>query len=134
MRKKRMEVKICLNFEAIPPNHLLIILHEDECFFLYPSKGDVQARHNWVKLFLNVHSYFHTLLEDKCFFFISILRKMKYKQDIMDWNHFWRSILIFLHFKKMNVFTYVRRKETYKQGIMGWNNFWRSILIFLTVH
>ena len=55
-----MEVKICLNFEAIPPNHLLIILHEDECFFLYPSKGDVQARHNGVKLFLNVHSYFHT--------------------------------------------------------------------------
>ena len=64
MRKKRMEVKICLNFEAIPPNHLLIILHEDECFFLYPSKGDVQARHDGVKLFLNVHSYFHTLHKD----------------------------------------------------------------------
>ena len=67
-----MEVKICLNFEAIPPNHLLIILHEDECFFLYPSKGDVQARHDGVKLFLNVYSYFHTLHQDYIFLYIHL--------------------------------------------------------------
>ena len=84
-----MEVKICLNFEAIPPNHLLIILHEDECFFLYPSKGDVQARHDGVKLFLNVDSYFHTLHQDKCFF-LYIRRK---ENEVKARHHGLKSFL-----------------------------------------
>ena len=100
MRKKRMEVKICLNFEAIPPNHLLIILHEDECFFLFPSKGDVQARKNGVKLFLKEYSFVYTLIFQRIWLLLDII----YNNGL---KHFWRSILIFVHFMKMNVFTYM---------------------------
>ena len=73
MRKKRMEVKICLNFEAIPPNHLLIILHEDECFFLYPSKGDVQAR-QWDEI-ISEYAFLFSYTSGRQMFFLYICLK-----------------------------------------------------------